>query len=199
MTEAGLCNLALLRVGQRLTISALTDQSPEAKACRTAFDNARRVVLEEHPWSWATRRSALALVSGAERTGWTYVYAVPSDMVTPIELCSGYTNPTRDQGVPYAIEDGNADTPGSILLTNLEDAELRYVSDEVSVARYPQKVADAMAWLMVPDLAAGLSVKPHLVPNMVRFALGRIAQAAAADVNRQLPEMEQDSEFVRGR
>lgn len=199
MTEAGVCNLALLRVGQRLQIQALTDNTPEARAARVAFENARAVVLAEHPWSWATRYATLALLTDVERPGYDYVYALPTDCAVDRFIWSGVLRPARDQAIGYAIVDGHGDSAGTVLATNLEDAELCYTSNAVSIARYPAAVTDAIAWLMVPDLALGLAVKPAMAPRMTEWAWARIRQAAGNDVMRGQLEVEPESEFIRGR
>lgn len=199
MTEAGVCNLALLRVGQRLQIQALTDNTPEARVARVAFENARAVVLAEHPWTFATRYATLALVADVTRPGYDYVYACPSDMAVDRYVWSGVRRPANDQAIPYTIVDGHGDSAGSVLATNLEDAELCYTSNEVSIARYPAAVTDAIAWLMVPDLALGLAVKPALAGRVLDHAWGRIRAAAANDFNRGHLDVEPESEFVRGR
>lgn len=199
MTEAGVCNLALLRVGQRLQIQALTDNTPEARAARVAYLNAFGVVLEEHPWSFATRYKALALVADATRPGFDYVYACPSDMAVDRYIWSGVLRPANDQAIPYAIVDGDTDFAGPVVATNLEDAELCYTANDINIARFPAKVADAIAWLMVPDLALGLAVKPGMAPTMLNFAMARIREAAAADFNRGQLAVAPESEFVRGR
>lgn len=199
MTEAGLCNLALLRVGQRQTIGSLADSTPEAKACATAFANARDVVLAAFDWPWATRRAELAVVADATRTGWTYVYAAPADMHEPCYIWSGVRAPANDERIPMAIEDGDGDTTGQVILTDKEDAELVYITNALPIGRYPPLVADALAWLMAADLALGLVNNARGAPNLRSEGLRVLGHAFARELAKQQRDVEPESEFVRGR
>jgi hypothetical protein len=199
MTEAGLCNLALLRVGQRQTIQALTDVTPEARACKTAFANARDVVLGSFEWGFATRRKQLALLANVERSGWTYVYSAPTDMQAPCYLWSGVRNPGLNQRVPFSLEDGNPDFTGQILLTDKPDAELVYIANDLGIGLYPPLVADAVAWFMAADLALGWAVKPALASQLQRAAMVALQSAQLREANKPTRDAQPESEFVRGR
>lgn len=165
-SEAGICNLALMRVGQTKTIDSLGDNTAEARACKLIYAQARDSLLALVPWPFAQRRASLVLVGeveddlGLEPT-WEYAYALPGDCLQARGLFCGLRNPRPDERVAYAIE-GHA-THGRLLLTDLEatdddPAELTYTAKIEDVTLYPPHFVDALAWALAAELAGPLPV-----------------------------------------
>lgn len=198
LTEAQLCNIALGLVGQRRTINNLLEATAEAQACAVLYGPARDEVLAEFPWTFATRRSTLAEIDDVERSGWEYVYALPSDFLEPQYIWTGARLPPIDLQIPFAIE-MNDDGNGLLLVTDQEDAELIYTAKVTTVALFSPLFVKAVSWLLASELALMLPVKPQVAPLM----LGRYRQclltAKAGDTRQGEPDVEPDSEFIRTR
>jgi hypothetical protein len=197
VTEATICGLALLRVGQRQVIGSLTEATTEAQACALIYPAARDAILEEHWWSWATKRQALAL-STETRTGWAYAYALPSDCVTARYLWSGYRFPAASQTIPFAIE-ASADGSSRLLLTDQEDAELVYTAAITTPSLWSAMARDALAWRISADLVSALPVKPQLAAQALAMALRRTLEAAAADRAQSQLDQPPAAEHIRAR
>ena len=81
------CNLGLAYAKQDATISDITEESVQAKRCRRIYDITRKVVLQDFNWGFNTRTEKLALISSGVLTdGYTYAYALPSNLLTIIKL-----------------------------------------------------------------------------------------------------------------
>ena len=64
MSQIAIWNLALGHLGDSATVSAPTELSRQAELCRQFWPTALSVALESHPWNFATRRAALAPLTG---------------------------------------------------------------------------------------------------------------------------------------
>jgi len=83
-----ICNLALMHLGTNSTISSLSEQSPEARACARVYDTARDATLRDHNWNFATRYISLAAIGNAPQ-GWQYRYQYPHDCMKAVSLQNG--------------------------------------------------------------------------------------------------------------
>lgn len=197
LTEAGLCNLALVRIGQRGLIDSLTENTIEAQVAGAVYESARDAVLEAFWWPFATERSELALVVDGERDGWEYAYAVPSPCVAPRYIWSGVRNPAREARIPFAIE--HDAVFGRVLLTDQEDAQLIFTARVDVVALFPPLFVQALAWKLAAELALGLSVKPQVGMVMEQKYEAAVAVAAAVAFRDQQDDVPLAAESIRAR
>lgn len=199
--EAGVCNMALLRIGQAQTIDNLNEASVAARACKAFFATARDAVLEARPWPFASHRATLAQLATLTTTQlgqWGYGYSMPADCLAPRYLFSGTDEPAGDADVPFATEDDPA--TGKILLTNLKSAVLVYTAQILAPPKWSAMFTDALAYKLASDLALGLAKKPDLADSMLKkylIAVGLAAAAAKQQTRETSPQPE--SQYVRGR
>jgi hypothetical protein len=57
-TAVSICNMALGLLGADGTITALTDNTQNARICNLFYEPARQTLLRSHPWNFATARVA---------------------------------------------------------------------------------------------------------------------------------------------
>lgn len=196
-TEAQLCNLALANIGETQLIDSLDQPGLSARLCKAHFRTARNSLLERRWWRWATRRVTLALTTET-RTGWDFVYSVPSDCLTARHIWNGYEEPPVDARVPFVLEANNGAT-GRVLLTSWEDAELVYTTDQVPVAGFPSLFVDALAWELTVRLALALPKKQQLAVGARTEAARWLSLAAAADINQAQKGASPDSPRILAR
>jgi hypothetical protein len=98
MSEVTICNLALSHLGDTAEVTSIRPPygSVQAQHCARFYPAARNALLEMAPWTFATRRTALAQVSNPTENTWTdsngtkqtnngtwrFAYALPSDVVS---------------------------------------------------------------------------------------------------------------------
>lgn len=196
-TAAQICNIGLLRIGQRQLLDDLdSDRSASGKACKALFADARNAVLAELWWGFATKRATLATVANATRDGWTYVYATPLKMVAAQYVYSG----TRNPAAPIAFELFEGETDGStVLATDQAAAILSYTYQHETVIAWPPLFVDALAWRLAVELALAMQVKPQVGLAMQKSYLVALAKAQAADANQTRRDPRPDSELITGR
>lgn len=177
-----ICNLALVRVGVKNTIQTLDEDSNEAIVCSILYETQRDVALASWWWSFATGRAALAQIADGERDGWTYAYALPSDLIQARFIYSGSRTPSLGTEIPFSIEANDAGED-SILLTDHAEPVLLYTRRVLNVAKYPPLFVNAMAWLLSAELVLSLPLRPELEAGARSGFDREVARAAAADRN----------------
>lgn len=195
-TEAQLCNIALLRVGERQTIDSLEETTEAARACKSLYAPARDACLEEHWWTFATKRVVLA-TSTEERAGWEYAFAMPSDCLVPQYIYTGIRNPAPASRLRFAQELNDAGD-GYLILGDFDSttSPLVYTSRIENVRLFPPMFADAVAWRLAVDLALGLTVKPQVGLAMRQGYQIALNRAIASDLRLGEDDVEPDSEFI---
>lgn len=176
MVAVDIANLALGYLGDTATVSSLDppDGSAQAQHCARFYPMALNLLLEAHKWNFTTTRTDLALVA-TDYFGWRFVYAAPSDatdIFSVLPKCmypQGYfaaalrnwygyswlsplefeSNSRRD----YHIEVRNGQ---QVILTNAEDAVVRYAMSTVTPGMFPALFTDALAWKLASMLAGPL-------------------------------------------
>lgn len=194
--EAGVCNVALLRVGHTQTINSLDDPSAAAKACKTLWDFTRDELLQARPWPFATKRASLAAITDGERDGYAFAYSLPADFLAARYLWPGLNNPGKEEAIPFRLE---ADASKQILLTDEEDAKLVYTAKVTEVGRWSPMFRNAMAMRLAADLALGVAKKPTLGVELHKLAIATLGAAHASSANQQQTDSSPVSEFESGR
>lgn len=171
-----ICNLSLAHLGDNATVASIDppEGSIQAEHCARFYPMARDSLLEMHPWNFAMRREALAQLTN-EWPQWEYTYALPNNMITaiavlPPESQDDYVSkfapsdnpawahnysPTVASGqyIPqhYTIETRSDGT--KILMTNQENALLRYTVRVEDPARFSPLFVMALSWHLASMLA----------------------------------------------
>ena len=86
-TQIDIYNRALSYLDLSQRVQSLTENTPTAGYCNTFWDPARKMILEQCYWSFATRAAALALLldqgvlpqANVIYPGWRYNYAKPNE------------------------------------------------------------------------------------------------------------------------
>jgi len=158
-SEVDIVNLALSHLGDEAGVVAITppDGTIQSAHCARFYPIARGVLLEMHPWTFATKRVTLAEVDNPVEDDWAYAYALPSTCIRPLAaLYPGVparmlSNGSDADSHPYLIE---ADSDGDLVLfTNVETASLRYIDLVTDTAKYTPLFVMALARLLAAYLA----------------------------------------------
>lgn len=96
-----IANRAMQKLGAA-TLTALTDDSRNARACNRAYTTLRDAELEAHSWGFAIKRAALAEDAVAPTWGRGHAYTLPSDFLRLLPPYPEDDTNTRD----WLIENG---------------------------------------------------------------------------------------------
>jgi hypothetical protein len=148
-----ICNLALGDVGARAQIQSIDEASREAQLCKLYYDPARREVLRDHDWGFASKSEALALAAGlAVPPPWRFAYGYPSDCLAFREILrEGADAPPE----PFEIAVNRA-LDGRVILADRPRAVGRYSADVANSALFDAGFVGALAARLAVDLAQSL-------------------------------------------
>jgi hypothetical protein len=194
LTEEGICNLALVRIGQRGLIDDLNEDTVEAQTAKAIYAPARDAVLASFWWQFATFRAALAEVSGASVDGWEYVYAPPASLLAPQYIWSGARRPSREAMIPFALE--GDDTYGRLVYSDEPDAVLVYTKLVTEPAFFPPHFVQALAWKLASEFALGLPIKVQAGLGMDQKYEAALRTAIATDLRGQQVDPQPDGETI---
>ena len=177
------CNLALTHIGQAATISAIDppEGSVYAQLCAHMYPLALGVLLESHPWSFATVTEQLTPVTET-RPGWSYCYATPVNMLRIWNLSD------RHDGEPvgYELQAGVANASPTVICTNICLAFVRYTRTapipQVLPPLFKNALAYQLASMIVGSIVKG-DVGAKAAQEMLRLAVHARGQAAMSDAN----------------
>lgn len=179
-SETDIANMALSHIGEEANVSSINppEGSVYADYCARWYPFARDSVIQEHEWSFAKRRIALAQLA-YNYPMWQYAYAYPDDClkvfaILPPEAQNDYSIGLPPQPYPYpfyghAIVPGGMYTPqefdtegdsngNQIILTNQPNALARYVVRVTDTTKFSPLVVMTISRLLA-SLLAGPIIK----------------------------------------
>lgn len=157
-----ICNRGLTLLGAN-RITSLDDDSLEAKLCKEHYDDIRKALLRSHPWKFATKRIALAVSSTTPAWGWDYQYQLPNDCLRVTEL--------------YGQEQDTWTEEGRLLLTNSNEAKIKYVYDMIEVGNFDPNFTEVLAVDVAITLSYALTTSQGLRKDLIDLRKERISGA----------------------
>ena len=175
-TDVDICNRALSRLGTRATISALDENSTEARTASIWYAATRDALLRIHDWNFARRRVGLAR-SEAAPTGWAFRYTLPTDCLRLLRLASA----TPGSGMPRFEVAG--DSASRVVFCDEPAAEAIYTARNGDPNLYDAGFALALVDQLAAHIAYPITQKTETAVRLAQLARASLADAMAADVN----------------
>jgi hypothetical protein len=174
-TDVDICNRALSRLGTRATISALDENSTEARTAFIWYAATRDTLLRAHDWNFARRRVVLA-EQGTAPTGWTFRYALPTDCIRLLRIASA--NPAGSIRFEVA-----GDATGRFVFCDQPAAEAVYIARVDDPNQYDAGFASALVDQLAAHIAYPITQKTETAVRLAQVARAALADAMAADFN----------------
>ena len=198
-----MCNLGLAYAKQDATISDITEESVQAKRCSRIYDITRKSILQEFNWGFNTRTEKLALISSGVLTdGYTYAYALPSNLLTVIKL-----GDVNDQFMTY--EYGNqrniwekalsSDGKKVEIHSNVELAQAKVTLDVETVALYDPLFKEYFAYALAMKLATAYRIDDKLYKQVKSEYLVALTNAKEHTSNQDRTAWDDSNEYVTAR
>lgn len=175
-TDVDICNRALSRLGTRATISALDENSIEARTAFVWYTATRDTLLRAHDWNFARRRVILA-EQGTAPTGWTFRYALPTDCIRLLRIASA----RPEVSAPRFEVSGDATS--RFVLCDEPAAEAVYTARVDDPNLYDAGFASALVDQLAAHIAYPITQKTETAVRLAQLARAALADAMAADVN----------------
>lgn len=220
-----ICNTALSHIGDSAAVSAVfpPDASPQAGYCNKFYPLALNALLEMATWGFATVRTSLAEVTNPSST-WAYAYAYPNEVINLIAVLSpdalddysenlgqtaqwpspepNYSNPAANFYAPQPYQAEQDGEGNQIILTNVEEAVLRYTTLVEDPNKFSPLFVLALSYLLASMLAgpiikgdAGATKAAEMLKMFEAFR----AQAESSDASQRKVEVRQSVPWMARR
>jgi len=188
-----LCNRALDLLGAA-NITALTENSKEARLCNGNFDDVRDAVLRSHPWNVAITRKNLAADSATPAFGFSFQFTLPTDPFCLRVLSFWNSNVNNevaayDSNVMFKVE-------GRKILSNEDTCNIIYIGRVTDTEQYDSLLNKAISARLAAEIAYNITGSNSVAANMLTIYEARLKEAKGVDSMEGYPEQPQADDFT---
>ena len=185
-----ICNSSLNLLGAS-TISALTDDSKNARLCNQRYAPVRNRVFRSHAWNCLHKRVQLAQNSTAPVVEYSYAYALPSDCLRILKIHNGTTDSIAS-ALDYKLESRN-------IVTDEGTVYAIYIALDTDPNNYDVYLQETIAAVLAADLAYAITNNATLAKNYLVNADERLREARFIDSSENALGTIESNEFIDAR
>jgi len=185
-----MCNSALNLLGAS-TISALTDDSKNARLCNQRYEPVRNRVFRSHAWNCLHKRVQLAKNTTAPVVEYSNAYALPSDCLRVLKVHNGTTDSIKS-AIDYKLE-------GKNVVTNEGTIFLIYIAKVTDPNEYDTYLQESISHQLAADLAYAVTNNATLADKYMVRADERLREARFIDATENSLGTIESSEFTDAR
>ena len=185
-----ICNSALNLLGAS-TISALTDDSKNARLCNQRYEPVRNRVFRSHAWNCLHKRVQLAQNTTAPVVEYSYAYALPSDSLRVLKIHTG-TNDSINSEIDYKLEGRN-------IVTNEGTVYLVYIALITDPNEYDTYLQESISHQLAADIAYAVTNNATLAKNYMQRADERLRESRFIDATENALGTIESNEFTDAR
>lgn len=186
--------MALGYVGVAQEISALDGDSTEAEQCNRFYGVTRDQVLRDFPWPFAVYYRALGLVQEEPNDDWDYSYRYPTDCMRALRIVDG--NRIQTTRIPFEL---THDDNGKLILTDQDEAVLRFIRRITDPEVYDPSFVEALAWRLGSKLAIPLARSTKERDYAFERYRLELSTARVNAINEGEVDADPDAEVIRAR
>ena len=162
-----ICNSALNQLGAS-SITALTENSKNARICNERYETVRDAVYRSHPWNCLVKRVQLAQDSDTPAWGFSYQYTLPSDCLRVLQI--------KDYNSDYKIE-------GRKLLIDESEVYLIYLAMESDVNQLDILLRETISACLAQDIAYAITSNLQVAKLMAEKYQAKLSEARHTDAS----------------
>ena len=185
-----ICNSALNLLGAS-TISALTEDTKNARLCNQRYEPIRNRVFRSHNWNCLIKRVELAQDSTGPVIEYTYGYTLPSDCLRVLKVHNGTTDSIAS-ALDYKVE-------GRKIVTDEGTVYLVYVALDTDPTNYDSYLYEAVSHQLAADLAYAITNNSTLANQYMSRADERLREARFIDATENALDTVEANEFTDAR
>ena len=185
-----LCNSGLNLLGAS-TITALTDDSKNARLCNQRYEPIRNRIFRSHAWNCLTKRVQLAQDSTAPVVEYANQYTLPADCLRVLKIHTGSTD-SIESSIDYKIE-------GKKVKTNEGTVYLVYIAIDTDPNNYDVYLQEAISHQLAADIAYAVTNNATLANNYMARADERLREARFIDATENSLGTIESNEFTDAR
>jgi hypothetical protein len=181
-----LCSSALIKLGAD-GISSFEDGTAEARVAAPLYPIVRDALLSAHPWSFATKKAALASLATAPVSDFAYAHQLPSDFLKA--LSAG--DEVRSSGLVFQIVNRE-------LHSNAETVVLNYIF-QASEGDFPGYFTPALVTRLAAEFCLPLTESAARADHLARLAEAELKLAKLVDSQQDSPPRVEDFTLIEAR
>jgi|TARA_B110000971_G_C19862436_1_gene432275 hypothetical protein len=185
-----MCNSALNLLGAS-TISALTDDSKNARLCNQRYEPIRDRVFRGHAWNCLHKRIQLAQNSTAPVVEYSNAYSLPADCLRVLKIHNGTTD-SIVSSIDYKLE-------GKNIVTDEGTVFLIYIAKDTDPNNYDTYLQESISHQLAADIAYAVTNNATLAKNYMERADERLREARFIDATENSLGTVESSEFTDAR
>ena len=185
-----ICNSSLNLLGAS-TISALTDDTKNARLCNQRYEPVRNRVFRSHAWNCLHKRVQLAQNSTAPVVEYDYAYALPSDCLRVLKIHNGTTDSIAT-ALDYKLEGRN-------IVTDIDTVFLIYIALDTDPNNYDTYLRESISHQLAADLCYAITNNATLANNYMTRADERLREARFIDATENSLGTVEANEFTDAR
>ena len=185
-----MCNSALNLLGAS-TISALTDDTKNARLCNQRYEPVRNRVFRSHAWNCLHKRVQLAQNSTAPVVEYDHAYALPSDCLRVLKIHNGTTDSIATN-LDYKIEGRN-------IVTDIDTIFLIYIALDTDPNNYDTYLRESISHQLAADICYAITNNATLANNYMGRADERLREARFIDATENSLGTVEANEFTDAR
>ena len=162
-----ICNSALNQLGAG-SITALTENSKNARLCNERYETVRDAVYRSHPWNCLIKRVQLAQDSATPAWGFSFQYTLPSDCLRVLQI--------KDYDADYKIE-------GRKLLINISEVYLLYSAQITDVNELDVLLRETISAGIASDIAYAITSNLQVAKLMTEKYSLKLSEARHTDAS----------------
>lgn len=158
------CNRALSKIGDEISITSLDDNSKAARYCKALYADTRDFVLRSYPWRFALKRYVLAPLKDRPLFGYANQFALPSDCLRIWRA---------DENEAFQVE-------GKNILADCEIFRFIGVTRITDTTLFDPMFVEALALRLASELAIPLAASVSLKESLFKEFQQFVQQAKTA-------------------
>ena len=162
-----ICNSALNQLGAS-SITALTENSKNARLCNARYTTVRDAIFRSHPWNCLVKRIQLAKDTDTPAWGFTSQYTLPSDCLRVLQI--------KDYNLDYKIE-------GRKLLINEDTVFLIYLAQITDVNELDVLLRETISAGLASDISYAITANLQVTKLMTEKYGLKLSEARHTDAS----------------
>jgi len=162
-----ICNSALNQLGAS-SITALTDDSKNARLCNERYTTIRDAVFRAHPWNCLIKRVQLAQDSDTPAWGFDYQYTLPADCLRILGI--------KDYNSDYKVE-------GRKLLISESEVYLIYLAQITDVNQLDVLLRETISAHLAQDISYAITANLQVSKLMAEKYQAKLSEARHTDAS----------------
>jgi len=173
------------------TITALSDDSKNARICNQRYEPIRNRIFRSHAWNCLQKRVELAQDTVAPVVEYAYAYTLPADCLRVLKLHTGALD-SIEADIAYNIE-------GRKLLTDEGTVYILYIALVTDPNEYDTFLQEAIASQLAADICYAITNNATLAKYYQEQSDERLREARFIDATENSVTLLESNEFTNAR